>query len=53
MTQKQLEEEVNHRSGLFVDSGYMYKILTGERKAPKITQAIREILDLPERQDSA
>ena len=42
MTQKQLEEEVNHRSGLFVDSGYMYKILTGERKAPKITQAIRE-----------
>lgn len=54
MTQKQLEEEVNHRSNLFVDNGYMYKILTGQRSAPKIVQAIRDILELagPE-QDSA
>lgn len=48
MTQRQLEEAVNQRSNLFVDSGYMYKILTGQRSAPKIVQAIREILELPE-----
>lgn len=44
--QKWLEEEVNRRTGLFVDSGYMYKILTGQRNAPKIITAIREILDI-------
>ena len=44
--QKWLEEEINKRTGLFVDSGYMYKILTGQRNAPKIVQAICEILDI-------
>ena len=44
--QKWLEEEVSKRTGLFVDSGYMYKILTGQRNAPKVVQAIREILDI-------
>ena len=47
-SQKWLEEEVNARSGLYVDSGYMYKILTGQRSAPKIVQTISEILELPE-----
>lgn len=42
--QKWLEEEINARTGLFVDSGYMYKILTGQRNAPKIVAAICEIL---------
>lgn len=45
--QKWLEEEVRNRTGLFVDSGYMYKILTGQRNAPKIVQAICEILNIP------
>lgn len=44
--QKWLEEEVNRRTGLFVDSGYMYKILTGRRNAPKIIAAICEILEI-------
>ena len=44
--QKWLGEEINKRTGLFVDSGYMYKILTGQRKAPKIVDAICEILDI-------
>lgn len=44
--QKWLEEEINKRTGLFVDSGYMYKILTGQRNAPKIVQAICEILEI-------
>lgn len=41
-----LETEIKRKTGLFVDSSYMYKILTGKRKAPKIIQAIREILGI-------
>lgn len=49
-TQKWLEETVSENTGLFVDSGYMHKILTGQRNAPKIVAAICEILsiDIPE-----
>lgn len=46
--QKWLEEAVSKNTGLYVDSGYMYKILTGQRNAPKIVSAICEILDLPD-----
>lgn len=44
--QKWLEEAVSKRTGLFVDNGYMYKILTGQRNAPKIVAAICDILDI-------
>lgn len=44
--QKWLEEQITERTGLFVDSGYMYKILTGQRSAPKIVKAICEILGI-------
>ena len=44
--QKWLEEAVSEMTGLYVDSGYMYKILTGKRNAPKIVAAIWEILGL-------
>lgn len=47
-TQGWLMKQVEASTGLFVDSGYMYKVLTGQRSAPKIAQAIREILNLPE-----
>lgn len=46
--QKWLEDTVSEKTGLFVDSGYMYKILTGQRNAPKIVEAIREILNIEE-----
>ena len=46
--QKWLEEAVSEKTGLYVDSGYMYKILTGRRNAPKVVAAIREILCLEE-----
>ena len=46
--QKRLQEEVTEKTGLFVDSGYMYKILTGQRNAPKIVEAIKEILNIQE-----
>lgn len=48
--QKWLEEAVTEKTGLYVDGGYMYKILTGKRNAPKIVAAIREILGLEEAQ---
>ena len=44
--QKWLEEAVAEKTGLFVDNGYMYKILTGQRNAPKIVAAICEILNV-------
>lgn len=44
--QKWLEEAVTEKTGLFVDNGYMYKILTGQRNAPKIVEAICEILNI-------
>ena len=44
--QKWLENAVAEKTGLFVDSGYMYKILTGQRNAPKIVDAICEILNI-------
>ena len=44
--QKWLEQEVANKTGLVVDGGYMYKILTGQRNAPKIVAAIREILSI-------
>lgn len=46
--QKWLEAAISERTGLFVDNGYMYKILTGQRNAPKIVDAICEILDITE-----
>ena len=44
--QKWLEEAVSEKTGLFVDNGYMYKILTGQRNAPKIVAAICEVLSI-------
>ena len=44
--QKWLEEAVSDKTGLYVDGGYMYKILTGQRNAPKIVAAICEILNI-------
>ena len=46
--QKWLEEEVSKKTGLFVDSSYLNKIYKGERRAPKIVQAIKEILNIPD-----
>lgn len=44
--QKWLIEAISEKTGLFVDNGYMYKILTGQRNAPKIVAAICEILSI-------
>jgi hypothetical protein len=44
--QKWLERVVSDKTGLYVDGGYMYKILTGQRNAPKIVAAICEELNI-------
>ena len=44
--QKWLEEAVSEKTGLYVDHGYMYKITSGQRNAPKIVAAICEILNI-------
>lgn len=41
-----LIEQVTEKTGLYMDNGYMQKILTGQRMPPKILEAIDEILDL-------
>ena len=48
MTQAELIDCVKKETGHFLDGGYLYKILTGQRNAPQIAKAIREVLDLPE-----
>ena len=47
-TQKWLMEQIAEETGLYVDGFYLYKILAGQRKAPKITAAIRKILNMEE-----
>ena len=49
-SQKWLEETISEMTGLYVDGGYMHKILTGQRNAPKIVAAICEILSIQESQ---
>ena len=44
--QRWLEQRITENTGLYVDSSYLSKIFTGQRKASKIVQAICEILEL-------
>lgn len=48
-TQTWLEGEITKRTGLYMDDGYIYKILTGQRNAPKVVSAINEILKIKTR----
>lgn len=45
-TQRWLAQAVAEKTGLFMDDSYINKIITGQRNAPKIVTAIREILDI-------
>lgn len=47
-TQTWLMERVTEETGLYMDSSYMTKIMTGQLATPKIVAAIRDILELPE-----
>lgn len=50
-SQKWLEEVVSEKTGLYVDNGYMHKILTGQRNAPKIVAAICDVLNIQVQQE--
>ncbi len=41
-----LVEQIKQREGCYIDSGYLSKILSGKRNAPKIKTAINEILNI-------
>lgn len=45
-TQTWLAKQVAEKTGLFCDRSYLYKIMSGKRRAPKITAALCEILNL-------
>lgn len=47
MSQSELEKRVSEDTGLFVDSSYMYKILTGQRNPEKIVESVKKILGIP------
>lgn len=47
-SQMWLIERVKESTGLYFDDSYLYKIKTGRLSTPKIVQAIRDILQLPE-----
>lgn len=43
-SQEWLIAEIKKNTGMFVDSSYLYKIFTGQRKADKIVEAIDALL---------
>ena len=45
-SQSWLIKQVMEKTGLYCDSSYMYKILTGQHNTPSIVQAICEILKI-------
>lgn len=47
MTQEWLISEVKKKTGLYFDSSYLNKVMTGNNKNLKIIVAINEILELP------
>lgn len=51
--QKWLIEKVTKKTGLYFDDSYLHKIMVGKLSTPKIVQAIRDILELPEQEKDA
>ena len=45
-TQDWLCERVRNRTGLYFDSSYLWKVLNGVLKTPKIVEAICDILEI-------
>lgn len=46
--QNWLIEQTKQKTGLYFDSSYLHKIMTGKLNTPGVILAIREILDIPE-----
>ena len=52
MKQVELIDLVKQDTGLYVDDSYMYKILHGDRSAPKVIQSICRILEIEYKEDA-
>lgn len=46
MSVVELAQQVAERTGLFCDATYIYHIFRGDRNAPKIVDAIKDILGM-------
>lgn len=46
-TQTWLIEQVRSDTGLYFDGGYLYRILSGERRTPAVMESICKILEIP------
>lgn len=46
MSQVELMDKIREKTGLYVDSPYLARIFNGQRNAPKIVEAINEILNI-------
>lgn len=47
-TQTWLAQAVSERTGLYFDTSYLSKVLTGSYSQDKFVEAIRDVLGLPE-----
>ena len=45
-TQVWLVKELREKTGLYIDSSYLSKLLTGQRNSPKLKAAIADILNI-------
>jgi len=45
-SQNWLIESVRQKTGLYFDTSYLHKVMTGKEKSQKIISAINEILDI-------
>lgn len=41
-----LMQQIREKTGLYVDDGYLWKILAGRLATPKIVNAIKEVLEI-------
>ena len=46
MSQEELMYRIHENTGMFVDSSYLWKIMSGKRNPPQLVDAIGAILDL-------
>lgn len=46
--QSWLIEQVHGQTGLYFDGSYLHKLMTGKLDTPKVVNAIRDILGIPE-----
>ena len=47
-SQDWLIDQVVMKTGLYFDGSYLHKIMTGKHSTPKVIQAIKEILNIPD-----